>query len=110
MRRYSRILCNGQVAVSYESGSGSGGSIHLLMNDYDSLKMHETAVIEAVGGFKGKHNSNGGDGRIRVEILDEQARKMKHTQINVGRYNFTPRAWVNVNVRLGIEKLNVNMI
>ena len=116
MRKNSKISCNGQVAPSYESGSGSGGSIHLLINDIQCLKQHEAAMIEARGGYKGKHNSNGGYGRIRVEFMGKGAQKsmdkeVKRQKPNTRMFyyedcNFVPEAWVTSNMRLGDMKLS----
>ena len=84
-----------------------------MINDFDSLKQHETAIIEAQGGYKGKYNSNGGDGRIRVEFMDEKAQKLmdkekerlKASTVCYDDYNFVPLAWVRSDTWLGDIKL-----
>ena len=103
MRKNSRISSNGDIARSYESGCGSGGSIYILMVNYECLKQHETAMIEAIGGYKGRGNSNGGNGRIRVEIMSKEAKKLKDTAVDMTGYNFIPRAFVKWEIRLGTK-------
>lgn len=102
MCQWSRISCDGQIAESDKSGSGSGGSIHLLINNYDSLKQEIYSMINASGGYR-RNASTGGQGRIRVEIMDKEARKLRKSDIDCSKYNFVPPAWVKRNLKLGFD-------
>eukprot|EP01083_Nonionella_stella_P129267 392150_1 len=73
LSKNARIQCNGAVSEGYKSGSGSGGSVHIVVNSWECLEIHKLARIEALGGKKGKYNSNGGDGRIRIQTLSKKS-------------------------------------
>ena len=80
MDKGSSIKCNGDGGMhKYLSGSGSGGSLHLIINNGLDIELHDHARIEAIGGekkdlygygYKSDDVNNcgrGGYGRIRVQ-------------------------------------------
>ena len=67
-----------------KAGSGSGGSIHIIINENKNLQMDKNSYIEAIGGIGQPnpnnnkywkcqdgidHASEGGIGRIRIQLL-----------------------------------------
>eukprot|EP01083_Nonionella_stella_P072206 194513_1 len=72
MENGSKISCSGEPGHGCMGGAGSGGSIHIVIKDKDHLQMRGDSRIEAVGGVnKYKCGGNGGNGRIRVEYLND---------------------------------------
>ena len=94
MNKGSSICCNGGIGANkYLSGGGSGGSIHIVINNGNDIKLHNESRIEAIGGPKKElygygyksdniHNcGKGGNGRIRFEIkenIDKFKKKLKN--------------------------------
>eukprot|EP01084_Bolivina_argentea_P152835 266513_1 len=81
MDRGSTIRCNGGDGKhTYLSGGGSGGSIHLIVNDGNDIMLNGEAKIEAIGGEKKElygygykcddvnNCGKGGYGRIRIQM------------------------------------------
>eukprot|EP01083_Nonionella_stella_P066888 176506_1 len=88
---YGSITSNGGHAMK-GAGAGSGGSIHIIVND--TLIMNEDGLIQAKGGYGGKWGlyANGGHGRIRIDI-----NKTHHNQIEniIAMKRINPPAYVN---------------
>lgn len=68
----AEISANGQDGNGYYGGGGSGGSIHLIVNDTRNIEMDSLSVISSVGGKcdDGKsEGGHGGVGRIRIQFI-----------------------------------------
>eukprot|EP01084_Bolivina_argentea_P320066 555272_1 len=85
LKQEARMSCNGISGIG-DSGGGSGGSIHIIINDKNNIEMDMTAKISAKGGAS---NQDGGDGRIRIECL------MRHkNKILRDNYNIRPQPYI----------------
>ena len=86
--------CNGCGAMG---GGGSGGSIHIILNDVRNIQMMESSMISSVGGRGGicccfYCGNGGGVGRIRLQFmaLDEEQMDV----FNERGYNIKPSPYI----------------
>eukprot|EP01084_Bolivina_argentea_P260175 439274_1 len=82
------ISCNGGKS-GLDGGCGSGGSIHIIVNGKENIKMSELSSITAQGGGNVYcSGGNGGIGRIRIEFMSN-----KDTEYNTD-WNISPDPFV----------------
>ena len=75
LKQNSSIKCNGQNGHGGKfdgGGNGSGGSILIICNE---LEIDKDATIECIGGNRGNKYGEGGDGRIRIDIINKSSLK-----------------------------------
>eukprot|EP01084_Bolivina_argentea_P142878 250971_1 len=89
MNSHSEILCNGNKGKGLMAGGGSGGSIHIIVNNKNNLQMNKCSKIEAIGGININNMGNGGDGRIRIQFLSND-----NNRNNVYYHNITPKPYI----------------